>query len=77
MIKVKTFANSLKIFHAKKELEALDDTVNRFMEENTQLPEPHHTFFDVLGIKPPIENLLTDELISKLSKAREFAHSLA
>ena len=54
-----------------------DLVVNRFMGENIQLPEPHHTFFDVLGLKPPIENLLTDELISKLSKAREFVHSLA
>ena len=54
-----------------------DIIVNRFMGEETQLPEPHHTFFDVLGLKPPIENLLTDKLISKLSKAREFVQSLA
>jgi len=54
-----------------------DLVVNRFMGEGIQLPEPHHTFFDVLGLKPPIENLLTDELISKLLKAREFVHSLA
>ena len=34
MIKVKTFASPLKIFQAKKELEALDAMVNRFIEEN-------------------------------------------
>jgi len=34
MVKVKTFASSLKIFHAKKELEGLDDMVNKFIEEN-------------------------------------------
>ena len=34
MIKVKTFASSLKIFHARKELEGLDDMVNTFIEEN-------------------------------------------
>ena len=34
MAKVKTFANSLKIFHARKELEGLDDMVNKFIEEN-------------------------------------------
>ena len=33
MIKVKTFASSLKIFHARKELEGLDDMVNKFIEE--------------------------------------------
>jgi hypothetical protein len=34
MVKVKTFTNPLKIFQAKKELEELDDMVNRFIEEN-------------------------------------------
>jgi hypothetical protein len=34
MIKVKTFASPLKIFHAKKELENLDNMVNTFIEEN-------------------------------------------
>ena len=33
MAKVKTFANTLKVFHAKKEIEALDTMVNRFIEE--------------------------------------------
>ena len=34
MVKVKTFACPLKIFHARKELEGLDDLVNKFIEEN-------------------------------------------
>ncbi len=34
MVKVKTFASPLKIFQAKKELENLDTTVNRFIKEN-------------------------------------------
>ena len=34
MVKVKTFASQLKIFHARKELEGLDDMVNKFIAEN-------------------------------------------
>jgi len=34
MLKVKTFASPLKIFQARKELEELDSTVNKFIEEN-------------------------------------------
>jgi hypothetical protein len=33
MVRVKTFASPLKIFEAKKELEALDEQVNRFVTE--------------------------------------------
>jgi hypothetical protein len=33
MIKVKTFSTPLKIFHAKNELETLDQAVNTFIEE--------------------------------------------
>jgi hypothetical protein len=32
MVKVKTFACPLKIFQAKQELDALDEMVNRFIE---------------------------------------------
>ena len=39
-----------------------DLVLNRFMKENTQLPVPHPIFFDVIGQKPLLENLLTDEL---------------
>jgi hypothetical protein len=34
MIKVKTFATPLKVFHAHEELEALDDQVNAFIADN-------------------------------------------
>jgi hypothetical protein len=34
MVKVKTFACPLKIFHARKELEGLDEMVNKYIEEN-------------------------------------------
>lgn len=34
MIKVKTFANELKIFHTMNELRELDDKVNAFLKEN-------------------------------------------
>ena len=34
MVKVKTFASPLKIFETRKELEALDAMVNKFIEEN-------------------------------------------
>jgi len=34
MIKVKTFASPLKIFHTRKELEELDTMVNKFIEGN-------------------------------------------
>ena len=34
MIKVKTFATPLKIFHAKEELDNLDHTVNQFIQDN-------------------------------------------
>lgn len=34
MVKVKTFSSALQIFHAKNELEALDEKVNQFIEQN-------------------------------------------
>jgi hypothetical protein len=34
MIRVKTFSNELKIFHAMKELTDLDEKVNRFIADN-------------------------------------------
>jgi len=33
MIKVKTFTSTLKIFHAKNELEKLDQEVNQFIQD--------------------------------------------
>ncbi len=34
MIKVKTFASSLKVFHVKEQLENLDTMINQFIAEN-------------------------------------------
>jgi len=34
VIKVKTFASPLKIFHVKQQLEELDDRVNQFLAKN-------------------------------------------
>jgi hypothetical protein len=34
MVKVKTFATELKIFHTMKELYDLDEQVNQFIKEN-------------------------------------------
>ena len=34
MIKVRTFSTPLKIFETRKQLEDLDATVNKFIEEN-------------------------------------------
>ena len=34
MIKVKTFASPLKIFHAKEELDNLDHAINQFIQDN-------------------------------------------
>jgi hypothetical protein len=33
MIKVKTFASPMKVFHVHEELESLDTQLNRFLEE--------------------------------------------
>ncbi len=34
MVKVKTFANELKIFHTMNELKQLDEQVNKFIADN-------------------------------------------
>jgi hypothetical protein len=34
MIKVKTFTTEMKIFHARKELDNLDQQVNQFISDN-------------------------------------------
>ncbi len=34
MIKVKTFASPLKVFHVKEQLENLDTMINQFITEN-------------------------------------------
>ena len=34
MVRVKTFATELKVFHTMNELESLDEQVNKFIKEN-------------------------------------------
>ena len=34
MIKVKSFTTEIKVFHTKAELDNLDETVNKFLNEN-------------------------------------------
>ena len=53
-----------------------DLIVRRFKEKNLNLPEPHPHFFEILGVKPPLENIITPELQEKLEKASEFVKML-
>lgn len=48
-----------------------DLIANIIKEEKKGLREPHPVFFETLGIKPPLENLITEEIRTKLSKAEE------
>ncbi|MBI4295497.1 MAG: hypothetical protein HY667_00120 [Chloroflexi bacterium] len=34
MVKVKTFSSELKIFHTRKELDQLDEQINKFIADN-------------------------------------------
>ena len=54
-----------------------DFLVNRFLGEPTDIPEPQRPFLDALGLKRPLDSLLTDKLKAKLEKGREFVGSLA
>jgi len=49
-----------------------DQIVNTLEGEKNLLPEPPEAFFEMLGLKPPLKNLLTDELKNKLEKAKNF-----
>ncbi len=53
-----------------------DLIVNIITGEKKGLIEPHPLFFDVLGTNPPIDNLITEEIRLKLSKAKEIIESL-
>ncbi len=53
-----------------------DLIATQFTENSLHLPEPHPHFFEVLGSKPPLENVITPELLKKLEKAREFVKVL-
>ena len=49
-----------------------DRIVNTLEGEKNLLPEPSPEFFEILDLKPPLNNLLTDELKNKLEKAKNF-----
>lgn len=53
-----------------------DLVVNKFKEEKNPLPEPHQHFFNVLGLTPPVDNILTDSMRQKIGKALEFVEIL-
>jgi HD-like signal output (HDOD) protein len=53
-----------------------DILVNNFLDSTAKIPTPHRVFFEILGIKPQIDNLLTDELKLKLLRAKEFVCSI-
>ena len=52
-----------------------DLVVNHIQEEDHGLNEPHPIFFDLLGFEPPLESIITDDLMARLDKARTFINS--
>ncbi|MBN1293875.1 MAG: HDOD domain-containing protein [Candidatus Latescibacteria bacterium] len=53
-----------------------DLIVNHINEEYKKLPQPHPVFFNILGFKPPLEDLITPELRKKIAKAGDFINTL-
>jgi len=49
-----------------------DQIVNTLAGEKNLLPEPSQKFFEVLGLDPPIDKVITQELRDKLEKAKNF-----
>jgi HD-like signal output (HDOD) protein len=49
-----------------------DLVVNTLYAPSTHLPEPHAVFFEIIGRTPPVQSIITDELIGKLDSARTF-----
>ena len=49
-----------------------DILVNRYLKNENELPSPHPHFFDLIGLKPPIESLLTEERVKLLDNARTY-----
>jgi hypothetical protein len=49
-----------------------DQIVNTLEGEKYLLPEPSSEYFDILGIEPPLSNLITDDLENKLESAKNF-----
>lgn len=53
-----------------------DLVVNRFTGEDMGLPELSGEYYDQLGLNPPLDSVLSDDLVKHLSKAREFILSI-
>ncbi len=49
-----------------------DQIVNVLEGEKNIMPEPPAEFFELLGLKAPLSNLLTDEIKDRLEKAKNF-----
>jgi HD-like signal output (HDOD) protein len=49
-----------------------DQIVNVLEGEKNIIPEPPAEYFELLGLTPPLSNLLTDEIKDKLEKAKNF-----
>lgn len=49
-----------------------DLVVNRLFGKSGHLPEPHPLFFELLGLKPPLANVITDTVTEELTRARAF-----
>ena len=63
----------------EKEISAIsisDLIVNKFLNEKNILPEPHPHFFDLFGLNPPLESIITKDLVKKLEDAKEFVSLL-
>ena len=63
----------------EKEISAIsisDLIVNKFLNEKNVLPEPHPHFFNLLGFNPPLESIITKDLVRKLKNAKEFLRLL-
>lgn len=49
-----------------------DLIVNKFSKTKNYLPEPHPHFFNILGLNPPLDNIINQQLIEKLENAKNF-----
>ena len=49
-----------------------DQIINTLEGETILLPQPPPEYFDIIGLKPPVGNLITSELKAKLEKAKQF-----
>ena len=53
-----------------------DMVVNRFTGEDMGLCDLSGEYYDQLGLNPPLERVLSDNVVKRLSKAREFILSI-